>query len=474
MAGTSRSLRRSCLLLFLLCFGVYLSTIGLKAFGTSEFGGDEPHYLLAAHSLVHDGDLDVSDEYKNRAYRPFYPYVLDQHGEPRADGALLEPHGVGMPLLIAPAYAVGGARAVEAFLALLAALCALVIYQLARRVVPDPWAGGATVAVFLSPPLLAYSTAVYPELPAALLLAVAVTVAVRAAEQRPRAREVLAGALAIAALPWLGTKFVLPGAVVAVWLWRTLARSRRPRLAALFVNVLAVAAVAYLQVNRTLYGGLSPYAADRPGESATDAAFPTGYLERVYRFAALFLDRDYGLLRWAPIFALAFAGVYLLRVSRRQRLARALPEQARADRCAGLCAAVCGAQLAVAALLAPTMFGFWFPPRHLVACLPLAVPLVAWGTRRLPRTALLLGGLGIAASVAVWWRARSGGGLVIGRPETAPLGPLVDALPLYGTGSAWPYLLALGCALALAAFLAASELRHSRQTAGSTRARYSG
>ena len=40
-------------------------------------------------------------------------------------------------------------------------------YRLALRVVPDPWALGAAAAVGLSPPLLAYSSAVYPE-PAAV------------------------------------------------------------------------------------------------------------------------------------------------------------------------------------------------------------------------------------------------------------------------------------------------------------------
>ena len=38
---------------------------------------------------------------------------------------------------------------------------------------------------------------------------------------------------------------------------------------------------------------------DHTGEAATDADFPGGYLERAYRLVALFLDRNYGLLRWA-------------------------------------------------------------------------------------------------------------------------------------------------------------------------------
>ena len=131
--------------------------------------------------------------------------------------------------------------------------------------------------------------------------------------------------------------------------------------------------------------GRRPYAADVPGETATDAAFPGGYLERAYRLVALFLDRDYGLLRWAPVFALAFAGLWWLWRSRRDRLARAVPGVRAIEVAAGLCAAALGAQLLVAAFGAPTMFGFWFPPRHLLAGLPLAVPLVAWGLRHLPR-----------------------------------------------------------------------------------------
>ena len=40
------------LALWLLLFGVYAATLGLDAFGDSDYGGDEPHYLLAAESLV--------------------------------------------------------------------------------------------------------------------------------------------------------------------------------------------------------------------------------------------------------------------------------------------------------------------------------------------------------------------------------------------------------------------------------------
>ena len=75
----------------------------------------------AAESLAHDGDVDVADEYAARAYDNFHDGALAPRGH-RTKGRLDEPYGIGFPLLILPAYALGGAEAVELFLAALAAL----------------------------------------------------------------------------------------------------------------------------------------------------------------------------------------------------------------------------------------------------------------------------------------------------------------------------------------------------------------
>jgi hypothetical protein len=455
--------------LFLVLLGAYCATLGLDAFADSEYAGDEPHYLLAAESLVEDGDVDVRDQYLAREYEDFYPYDLDRHGR-ETDGRLNEPHGVGFPLLIAPAYAIGGTDGVELFLAAMAALALALAYRLALRVVPDPWALGAALAVGLSPPFIAYGTAVYPELTAGALLAGAALLALRL-DARPRAWAAFLCFALLGALPWLGTKFVPAGIVIGYFGARALWRARRRTLSVGAVELAAVSVAVYVGVNEGLYGGPTPYAADVQGETATDASFPGGYLERSYRLVALFIDRDYGLLRWAPVFVLAFAGVWWLWHSRRERVARAVPEVRDIELAAGICAGALAAQLFVAAFLAPTMFGFWFPARHLLAALPLAVPLVAWGLRHAPRVGAALAVLTLAASGWLYLDVRAGGELVTDRPD-APFGPLTDAFPFFD-GSAWPYVLAgaIGVALLL---LAVRELRHSRQTAGVTRAKYSG
>jgi hypothetical protein len=449
--------------LSLLLFAAYAATLGLNAFGDSDYAGDEPHYLLAAESIVSDGDIDVRDEYAARDFESFYPYDLDQHGE-ETDGRLHEPHGVGFPLLIAPAYALGGEIGVELFLAVLSALAVALGYRLALRVVPDPWALGAAAVVGLSPPFLAYSTAVYPELTAGAMLAGAGLLALQLDARPSRRRAFLCFAL-LGALPWLGTKFVLAGVVVGFVAARGLWRTRRRTLAIGAVELALVSVALYVGLNEELYGGPTPYSADVAGESATDASFPGGYAERAYRLVALFLDRDYGLLRWAPVLALGFLGLWHLWRARRDRLARAVPGVRDIELAAGMCAAVLAVQLVAAAFLAPTIFGFWFPGRHLLAALPLAIPLVAWGLRHAPRVGAALAALSGAASVWLYLDARVGGGtLVTDRPD-APLGPLTELLPRFAPGETWPFWLAGAIAAALAA-LVLREVIASRGTAG--------
>ena len=169
---------RRAAVLWLVLFGVYAATIVLDAFGSSDYAGQEPHNLLTARSLVDDGDVDLVDAYRARAYEEFYPYTLQPAGA-LTEGRLNEPQGLGFPALIAPAYAAGGAKLVELMLAAIAALAVVLAYLLALRAVPDPWALGAALAVGLSPPMLAYSTAVYPELAAGAALAGAALLALR-------------------------------------------------------------------------------------------------------------------------------------------------------------------------------------------------------------------------------------------------------------------------------------------------------
>jgi hypothetical protein len=419
--------------LWLVLFAAYAATIGLPAFGTSQFGGDEPHYLLTAESIVSDHDIDLRDEFATRAYRDWYPYVLERHGR-LTNGQVNEPHGAGFALLIAPAYAVGGPLAVQLLLAAIAALAFVLAALLARWVVPEPWASGAALVCGLSPPALASATAVMPELTAGALLAGAALMALKARD-RPRIRWVAGAALALAVLPWLGLQFAVAGLVAGLALLRWLRRRARGFALLVELEVLLFSGVMFVTINDQLYGGFTPAAAALPGERLGDLGV-SDFADRAPRLVGLWLDRTYGALRWAPVIALAFYALWLLWRSRRDHIARALPERGDVEVAATLCALMCAAQVLVAAFVAPTMFGFFFPGRYLLAALPVAVPLVAWGLRNAPRTGAVLAALTIATSI--WWYAelRIDGRTIIGPSSRAPLGPLDGALPLFGSGSA--------------------------------------
>ena len=256
--------------------------------------------------------------------------------------------------------------------------------------------------------------------------------------------------------------------MVAGYAYLVLRRGRRGLLALGGVEIVAFATAVFVGVNGRLYGGPSPNSAAAPGAGGTGADFPLGYARRAYRLSALLIDREFGLLRWAPILALAVFGAWLLLRERRGGLARAIPTRRSEQAAATLCALVCGTQLLVAAFVMPSMFGFWFPGRHLVAALPLAVPLVGLGLRRVPRLGSLLAVVGLAASVWLYLCVRtSGGGLVAGRPR-APFGPLTDVLPLFRQGAVIPFVVAglIGAGAAAAVWVALRPRRWRRPAAG--------
>ena len=227
----------------------------------------------------------------------------------------------------------------------LLALAFVLAAVLARRMVPEPYATAGAGLVGLSPPALAAATTITPGVPAAVLLSGAALCAL-AIRERPRLRFVFGGALMLAALPWLGWTFIVPGAVVAWALVVWTLRERRRLAAFVAGEALAASLVFYATINDRFYGGLTPRAAG----STELPELPLGYIERLPRLAGLWLDRDDGLLRWAPLLALVFFSGWLLYRSRRDQLARVALARREAEVCAGLLLGVIGAQLLVVAL----------------------------------------------------------------------------------------------------------------------------
>jgi hypothetical protein len=394
---------RRAALVWLVVFAASAATAGLPAAPGRDLSEPEAQTLLVAQSVVSDGDLDLADEYGGREWRAFYAGDLAPRAGPR-NGRLLDPIGIAFPLLIAPAYALGGAVAVELFLAALAGLGFVLAAALARRVVPEPWATSAALVAGLSPPALVNATTIAPDAVAGSVLAGAVLLALRVRE-RPRLLLAFWCATLVAALPWLGARFSAPAIVVALAAARWLRRRQRGLAGLVALEVVIFSVVLYITVDDRLYGGPFPAALlSNPG--ATGASGVGAHLARAPRLLGLWIDRDVGLLRWAPFAALALVAIWLLVRSRRERLAIALSGQIDVEVTAAFYVLVCGATIAFAAFLAPTIAGPW-PPGHELACiLPVGAALAAWGLRRVPRTGRALAVLTLVASVWVLVAAR--------------------------------------------------------------------
>lgn len=408
--------RRSSLLVFLLLFAVYAAGLGIPAVPGGDLRPSEARVLLTTESLVSGGSFDVTEEYRTRAWEDFYDGELTPTADV-VDGRLLETHGVAFPALLAPAYRLGGSIGAQLFLALLTALGFAIAAALARRLVPDPWATGAALAAGLSPPAVLAATTISPATTCATLIAGAALAALHVRDDPHRGPAVV-GALLLAPVLWLYPPAAVPAAVVAATLFRWLRRRRRAWTGIAAIEIVLVSLVAYISVNGRLYGGLTPYSAQSGSDPPTGLEGAGDLAGRLPRLLTLWLDPSFGLLLYAPFFALGFAALWVLWRSRRDRLSRAFPAETDIEVAAGFLAAICAATVLAAVVLAPSLGGR-VPGETLAVALPCAAALCAWPLRRWGRTGLALALIGFALSGWMLAAARVDDGAAVSPPDGA-------------------------------------------------------
>lgn len=362
---------------------VFVASIGLRASRGASITGDEPFYLLTTQSLVDDGDIDLRQQYARRSYETFFdhPDGLWRQSVPREDGVVLSPHNPGLSVLVIPGFVVAGLVGVQVQLLLTAATAFGLAFALAREITGSSRASWwATLGVGLCATPFVYATEVYPEAPAALALVGALLLLVTGPRRIATGRAVATVAL-LSAIPWLGVKYLPLSVVVGVWV--VVRATPRARAAAL--GVAALSSIAFVGWHLAVFDGLTPYGVNTVfagGSTSEIVAEHVSFGDRLYRLWGLFVDRRFGLGRWAPLLLLAVPGWVL--AWRRGGAARAI---------AGLIVV----QLGIAAFVVITMMGWWFPGRTMMTVLPLfAVPIVeVW--RHAGRT-----GRAVIAALAGW------------------------------------------------------------------------
>jgi hypothetical protein len=328
--------------------------------------GDEPHYLLVAHSLLVDHDLKVANNYERADYLTYYPGPLRPHYAPAGrDGSLYSGHGPGLPVLIAPALAIGGYRAVVLWIAAIGALGTMFVWKAAHALTSDVTAAWvAWAAAALTAPAVLDNTLIYPDAVAGTVLSAAVLAMLMVASLSIHRAAALG--IGIGLLPWLHTRFAPVAGILAILVacrlmgtpggWRRWA----PALLGLGVPIIA-SVTAWFLFFANVYGTFDPRAAFAGRTPLEPERMATGLL-------ALVADQEFGLIVNAPVHLLWIGGT--LALARRHK--RLLVELA----------SVAGPYvLAVAAF--PGWFGGSTPARYLVPVVfPLAVMLAPLWSRQ--------------------------------------------------------------------------------------------
>jgi hypothetical protein len=372
------------------CLAIYAAFIPQIIRYLDPLTGDEPFYVMTAISLAYDRDLNEINNYQRRDFDSFYPpdplpegwqgwpnfpRTLPPHMADSARAGLYSKHGLGVAALITIPYVWGGQIGQETaqgngvalpsgrggrigvmlFLNAVAALVAVNMVLLARRYGLG-WVAAVALMVPLafSNPLMSYAYLIFPEMFAALAIIYAFR---RSREPENNAAQWFGVGLALATLPWLHARFVpailgLVALLVVGW-WRE--RSWGRRLAGLLPP--AISAVGLFSYYLIIY--------HRPWPSADDHAgfnWPHQMLNAAF---GLFLDEQWGLLIYAPLYLLAGAGMITLWQRWRGE--------------AGALLAVLLPYLAMIAFYR-VWWGEWGPPaRYLAPIVPLAIaPIAAW------------------------------------------------------------------------------------------------
>ncbi len=398
---------------FLLPLIAYLAVLPWSA-SHRQPDGDEPWYLLITHSLAYDFDADLTNNYAREDWRGFMDRAIEpQPGDPVGpEGELYSRHNEALPLALAPAYRLGGKTGALAMMAVFSAALAWATLRLTRRYFPDhPGEALAAWAVFaFTPPILLYASQVWVEVPATLLLVVALD---RLLGFDGRRRwdwaEWLAIGLPVLLLPLVKMRLMLLAVPLVPLAWWHAGRPRKPIL--ILGGLLTVLGAGILLYNHLLYR--NPFKIHTFEEIDPQRHTWLDYLRGGF---GLFWDTAFGLFGCAPLWMLVLPALLLL-VVRRSRLLLHL----------GVLA------LPYLLIVVPRIewYGGWSPPfRYALISLPLlAIALVPLLARRGPGGKALLAGLAaLTLALTLVWLVVPGWTYSFANGRTYPLDHLSERL----------------------------------------------
>ena len=303
LGGVLRA-RNHAQLAFLLFLG-FLSLYGIlikKEDRILMLVGDEPHYMIMMESMRRYQTADLTKILESNDPLPKGVRKLRPHASiMTAPGTLYEVHNIGISLMMIPGYSLVGYKGAVGTFGFLAALLVANMFLLGVETTGRKWTS-LVVAVLagLSAPFIFYFRYLYPEMPAALCLIYAVRVLQR---EKPTTGALLLAGAGAAFMPWFHVKFVIMAAILAGFC--VLRHFRTIKSVVWYALPHIPSALILMVFFYHAYGSWMPNAQYGDAHDPVSKFFFRGAL-------GLLLDRDHGLLAFAPLYWLALPGLFLL------------------------------------------------------------------------------------------------------------------------------------------------------------------
>lgn len=316
------SLKTFSCILFAVVWLFYI-VLALGVFGPthSPITGDEPHYVLATHSLVYDGDLDLRNNYENRDYAPFYGGNLGYgHTALNKNGELFPAHEIGLSIISTIPYVLLGVLGIKLLMTFIGALLILNIFLLLYQIFGKFRIAGITsLIVAFTSPILFYSYTIFPETIVALCLAVTLRIMYDFIQSGSgEYKKMLMIGLLLGSMPWFGIKYVAISLPLVLLFGYLLLKDKHGLFS--FITPIGVSYSSYLLYLYSLFGTISP--AIRYiglGQPTLVPGFNAAYLNLSY-LLTYFFGEQWGLLVYSPIYILFFIGILAVLFSARRKL----------------------------------------------------------------------------------------------------------------------------------------------------------
>ena len=267
--------------------------------------GDEPHYLIMASGIIHDGTLDQTlpyeQEFQSRAIYPPGFAPRNATTSPANAAVFPGPHGLynyhdaGLPILLVPGFYLGSVLGSKIEMVLLLGLIAIGSGWLATRVAPKRTVALLiALSVTLGLPLLASASQIYPDmLNGAICLVLIVSYIVGRREKSYASYLVIAIFAGIE--PWLHIKFLAPSLLIVGAFSIFLVRARRFYKLLFFLGIYFIFLAVLAYYNLYAFGSIGgPYT----------GGVNVGLKGTVMAFIGLLIDRHQGIFAQQPLLLL--------------------------------------------------------------------------------------------------------------------------------------------------------------------------